>query len=102
MKLTPIAWLRTRASPGPGSPTSMSTYSSTSGPPVRVKRIAFAMFALLGWFLLRGRHLLRQHQARAGHVGRARDVVDVAGAHQGIDVRFVRVRGHRVAQEDHA
>src|SRR5438067_13815531 len=102
MKFTPTAWLRTRASPGPGSPTSTSVYSSTSGPPVRANRIAFAISLSLIDGLTWVRHQLRQHQACAGHVGRARDVVDVAGAHQGVDVRLVRLRGHRVAQEDHA
>jgi hypothetical protein len=41
------------------------------------------------------------HVARAGLVGGAHHVVDVAGAHQGVDVRLVRLRRHRVAQEDH-
>jgi hypothetical protein len=46
-KFRPIACWRTRASPGPGSPTSTSTYSSTSGPPVRAMRIALAIILFL-------------------------------------------------------
>lgn len=47
-------------------------------------------------------HQLRQHQARGRDIGGAGDVVHVAGAHQGVDVGFVRLRRHGVAQEDHA
>src|SRR2546421_823253 len=42
-KLTPIAVWRTRAWPGPGSPTGTSSSCSTSGPPVLWKRIAFGI-----------------------------------------------------------
>src|SRR5438045_3720129 len=41
MKLTPIASMRTSASPRAGFGLSTSTYSSTSGPPVFETRIAF-------------------------------------------------------------
>src|SRR5678809_759110 len=48
MKLTATYVWRTRAWPGPGSPTSTVSSSSTSGPPVWWKRMARAMFVLLG------------------------------------------------------
>src|SRR5260370_42293197 len=41
MKLTPIASMRTRACPASGFGASTPTYSRTSGPPVRLTRIAF-------------------------------------------------------------
>ena len=53
----------------------------------------------LGGVEFRGERL--HHVARAGLVGRAHHVVHVARAHEGVDVRFVRLRRHRVAQEDH-
>src|SRR4051812_22208159 len=39
--LTPAAYTRTRTSRGPGSGSGTSSYSSTSGPPIRCTRIAF-------------------------------------------------------------
>src|SRR5690242_2529938 len=44
MKLTPIAVLRTRTSPGPGFDTSTFSHFRTSGPPVWWKRVACAIF----------------------------------------------------------
>src|SRR5207248_753621 len=43
MKLTPTAVCRTRAWPGPGSPTSTSSHRRTSGPPVWYRRMAFGI-----------------------------------------------------------
>jgi hypothetical protein len=49
-----------------------------------------------------GRQLeLGQHQVGSRDIGGAGDVVHVAGAHQRVDVGFVRLRRHRVAQENH-
>jgi hypothetical protein len=40
-----------------------------------------------------------QQDARGGHVGRTRHIVNIAGAHKGVDVRLVRLGGHGVAQK---
>ena len=51
MKLSPIAVWRTRASPGPGSPTSYCSTFRTSGPPCCsiLIRLAILVLLLFGW-----------------------------------------------------
>src|SRR5687767_11240341 len=40
-------------------------------------------------------------EIRRGHVGRERNVVDVAHTEQRADVRIVRLRGERIDEEEH-